>query len=110
MGAALEPILARHGVAAYLCGHEHNLQHLTVPGRRCTTSSAAGGPRSARQAPSAACGRRSSCSTRAQVGSAPRPCLGILPPCSACPHALRPVCVTHAVQLARVGVGPAQKL
>ena len=33
MGAALEPVLARHGVAAYFCGHEHNLQHLTVPGR-----------------------------------------------------------------------------
>ena len=25
--------MAQYGVAAYLCGHEHNLQHLTVPGQ-----------------------------------------------------------------------------
>ena len=33
VGAALEPLMARYGVAAYFCGHEHNLQHLAVPGQ-----------------------------------------------------------------------------
>ena len=28
MGMALAPILEEHGVQAYFCGHEHNLQYL----------------------------------------------------------------------------------
>jgi hypothetical protein len=27
------PVLERHGVQAYFAGHEHNLQHLRLPGR-----------------------------------------------------------------------------
>lgn len=30
--ARLQPLLERHGVNAYLCGHEHDLQHLEVNG------------------------------------------------------------------------------
>lgn len=29
---ALQPLLEQYGVAAYLCGHEHNLQHLHADG------------------------------------------------------------------------------
>ena len=29
---ALQPLLERYGVSAYLCGHEHNLQHLHADG------------------------------------------------------------------------------
>ena len=29
---ALQPLLERYDVAAYLCGHEHNLQHLHADG------------------------------------------------------------------------------
>ncbi len=32
VGAALKPLMDRYGVHAYLCGHEHNLQHLHVDG------------------------------------------------------------------------------
>ena len=30
VGVALKPLMDRYGVHAYLCGHEHNLQHLHV--------------------------------------------------------------------------------
>jgi hypothetical protein len=31
MVARVEPVLRRHGVQAYFCGHDHNLQHLHSP-------------------------------------------------------------------------------
>ncbi|KAK9842199.1 hypothetical protein WJX81_000205 [Elliptochloris bilobata] len=32
IGRALQPLLEQYGVAAYMCGHEHNLQHLHADG------------------------------------------------------------------------------
>jgi len=32
IGHALQPLFERYGVAAYFCGHEHNLQYLHAEG------------------------------------------------------------------------------
>jgi tartrate-resistant acid phosphatase type 5 len=32
IGRALQPLFERYGVAAYFCGHEHNLQYLHAEG------------------------------------------------------------------------------
>ena len=42
MGRDLQPILQRQRVAAYFCGHEHNLQALRSPGE-CTQHIVSGG-------------------------------------------------------------------
>ncbi len=42
----LEPLLERHAVHAYLCGHDHDLQHLEMEGRKTSyIVSGAGGAR-----------------------------------------------------------------
>ena len=45
MGARLEGVLERRGVTAYLCGHEHNLQHLVAPGKHTHHLISGGGSR-----------------------------------------------------------------
>ena len=110
MGAALVPILARHGVAAYLCGHEHNLQHLTVPGQ-VTHYVVSGGGSQVSPAGSEA-GLRPEVQLF-HAGSGGRRSLALSRVSPRAAHACtrsRPVCVMHPVQLVHVGVGPAEAL
>ncbi|MBU1374882.1 MAG: metallophosphoesterase [Alphaproteobacteria bacterium] len=46
LAARLEPLFQAHGVQAYLCGHDHSLQHIQVGGTAhvCTGAGASAGP------------------------------------------------------------------
>ncbi len=46
VGAALKPLMDTYGVDAYLCGHEHNLQHLHIETERTHYIVSGGGSQS----------------------------------------------------------------